>query len=233
MLHGDTESAAGARQGSPEPIEDAPDRSTMEVKVAAMPGPAEPIGETSARRDHAHRALSWGSPGVRLALLLSPLLLCAAVPVARQFALRPSLTIHHSRAIRLAELCGSGDKVIALSYDRAAMLYYLDRAGFRGEIASFPSWLDDQIGWLDTEADLKPDRVAAMREEATALCADIGMRLDRGRRVLLLQDSMAILVGSNPREAITEILLNALHESALELSLIDERHVLAEVRQAR
>ncbi|MCH8966923.1 MAG: hypothetical protein IID43_04540, partial [Planctomycetes bacterium] len=79
---------------------------------------------------------------------------CSLVPITRMAALQPPSTLHNVRAQRLAALASSGDLVITFSYDGDHLAYYLHRARFRGETASYPSWLDRRIGWVDTQADL-------------------------------------------------------------------------------
>ena len=95
--------------------------------------------------------------------------------------------------------------MIAFSYDRAGLLYYLHRAGFTGQIVSFPSWLDTQVGWVDTEADLARE----LTPEVERLLAKCRTQHARSRQVFLLIDYHA-WNQEGPRHAVNRHLLDAL-----------------------
>lgn len=147
------------------------------------------------------------------------LLVCSLVPIVRMDALRPGPSFPRVRAEHVAALAGEGDLVIALSYDRAYLRYYLHRAGFRGEIVSFPGWLDLQVGWLDTSSDLM--RRPEVQSEAQAMLTRIDERLTQGSQVLWLEDSLD-REGAGPRAGINEVLLETLQHAGLKLTTVDE-----------
>ena len=157
---------------------------------------------------------------VRATLVTLALLACSIIPTARLITLQPPPSFAHLRADRLAALTEPGDLAIAFSYDRAGMLYYLDRAGFAGEIESFPRWLDDQVGWVDTQRDFARAQGSDWPAELMGVVADVEHRLDEGHRVLLLSDSLD-RIGSSPRAALHEPLFAALRNAGLEASAAD------------
>lgn len=64
------------------------------------------------------------------ALIMIPLLLCGFVPIGRLISLKSPPSFHHVRADQLATLADENDLVVAFSYDRDYLLYYLHRARF-------------------------------------------------------------------------------------------------------
>ncbi len=123
-------------------------------------------------------------------LIVAGLLSVAAVPLSRftTSASPPELTEHRMRAERLAELASVGDCAMTFSYDREFLSYHLDRAGFRGLVWTFPSWLDDQLGWLDTAADLADP--ARLEEDAERVASWLYTFIEgKGGTVWWLKDS--------------------------------------------
>ncbi len=116
------------------------------------------------------------------------LVACSAVPVARFLAWRPPPSPHRTRAEELARLAGPDDLAVTFSYDREYLLYYLRHAGFEGRIVSFPSWLDRQVGWIDTDEDLSDtDR---LWRDAVQMVGLLSRSLDVGARVWWVRDSL-------------------------------------------
>ncbi|MBI4719538.1 MAG: glycosyltransferase family 39 protein [Planctomycetes bacterium] len=164
--------------------------------------------------------------GLAAAVVCVPLLLCSLLPVARLLPAQPPPSRAHLRAERLAALCGPGDLVIAFSYDRDYLRYDLHRAGFRGRIVSFPSWLELQLGWVDTRSDLSPERMARLPEDAQALLGIIHDVLARDGRVWLLADSMDRAGSAYDRRPINGALLQALRDAGFEFGLADEARMI-------
>ena len=177
------------------------------------------------------RTVSPGRAGRAALAICLPLALCAAVPNRRMAALKPPPTFHNLRAQRLAEIAGKDDLVVAFSYDRDYLLYCLDRAHFAGRIVSFPSWLDDQIGWVDTAADRSPEKAEALGADADSLVGEIEKAVDRGNTVWLLGDSHE-RGGDWPRTSINRRLITALAESGYEGEPFDMRYLIYRVRRA-
>ena len=143
--------------------------------------------------------------GAGAAVVTAALLACSLLPLARMHAQQPALSLPRGRAEFLAQKCAPEDLVIAFSYDRAGLFYYLHRAGFAGEIVSFPSWLDTQVGWVDTETDLARD----LTPEVEQLLAKCRARHARGGQVFLLTDYHD-WNHEGPRHAVNRHLLEAL-----------------------
>ena len=158
------------------------------------------------------------------------LALCSMVPTARFLALKPPTSFHRARAQRMAALTESNDVVLTLSYDRYYLNYYLHRYGFRGEVASYPSWLDRQVGWLDTAADIAPGRRSELVADADTRVEMIESALGDGRRVFFLADS-SDPQGGGPRRVIAETLHQCLDARAIRGSVIDETFMIAELSQ--
>ena len=155
----------------------------------------------------------WGERGARVAGVVTvTLVLCSLVPINRSVRLHGE-SPHHRRADRIAEVTEPGDLVIALSYDRDYLLYYLHRADFVGEIMSFPSWLDRQVGWLDTRADTEAARSESLDGDADSLLLRITETISANRKVFILEDSMNRPGNPGPRTIINEHLLARLREA--------------------
>jgi hypothetical protein len=151
---------------------------------------------------------------------------CSLVPISRMAALHPPPTFHNVRAQRMAQLTSPGDLVIAFSYDRDYLQYYLHRAGFQADIASFPSWLERQVGWVDTEADLARERAGLLEQDAARLIERIGAVLARDGQVWILGDSIAP-AGKGARGRINERLLGAIANTGYTLEVIDPELMIA------
>ncbi len=163
----------------------------------------------------------WGQRGPRVAGAVTvALVLCALVPINRSTRLHGE-SPHHRRADRIAEVTEPGDLVIALSYDRDYLLYYLNRANFAGEIVSFPSWLDQQVGWLDTRADAEAARSESLDGDADSLVQRIAATISANRKVLILEDSMNHPGKPGPRTVINEHLLARLREAGYRTRAIE------------
>ncbi len=162
------------------------------------------------------------------AAICLPLIACSLIPIARMASLKPPATFHNVRAHRLAELVGSGDLVIAFSYDRDYLLYYLHRAGFAGRIVSYPSWLDRQIGWVDTQGDLAPDRSGLLIQDALDRIALIDSVTAQGGRVWLLDDSIEAR-GGKARSRINARLLTTVAAAGYNTRPADEDLLIVEL----
>lgn len=159
------------------------------------------------------------------------LALCSLSPTVRFLGLTPPTSFHRVRAERVATLAGPNDLVLALSYDRYYLSYYLHRYGFRGSMASYPSWLDRQIGWLDTQADIAPSKRAELEADAKERAGLIEDSLEAGHRVFLLGDSTDAR-GDGPRRIIAETLLAHLGRRRIGGSMIDEHMMIVELSRA-
>ena len=143
-------------------------------------------------------------------------------------ALRPPPTFHNVRAQRLAQLCRPNDLVIAFSYDRDYLSYYLHRAGFRGRIVSYPSWIDRQVGWVDTAVDLAPGKAILLEEDAVARVQLVESVIAKGGRVFVLGDFLEA-VGNRSRVSIAAGLLTALRTAGYGPQLIDSELLIFEL----
>jgi hypothetical protein len=166
------------------------------------------------------RAVAPKRPALTAAAFCVPMLLCSLVPISRMAALKPGPTLHHRRAARLAELSATGDLIVAFSYDRDHLRYYLHRAGCTAGIVSFPSWLHAQLGWIDSEADLAPTRAAALRQDAEERLGLIESVLAKGHRVWILVDSIDPR-GEGPRGPVNASLLGAMADAGLRVEMED------------
>ncbi len=137
-------------------------------------------------------------------------------------ALHPPPTPHHERAKFLAEKTKPGDLVVALSYDRDNLLYHLDRYGFVGDILSFPSWLDNQIGWVDTEADLAAAQDGRLQRDAETLTASIREVLAQKGKVFLLLDWLDPN-GTGERGPLNRALADTLTRAGIRFKFADKR----------
>ena len=146
---------------------------------------------------------------------------CSMMPNIRMAALRPPPTIHHERAKYLAQKTNAGDLVVALSYDRDYLLYYLNRFGFAGKIVSFPSWLDHQIGWVDTDADIAAVQDGRLQRDAETLTASIREVLAQEGRVYLLLDWLDPN-GTGERGPLHRALADTLTQARLRMTVADE-----------
>lgn len=159
------------------------------------------------------------------ALIGIPLLMCSVVPIERVVFAKSPQSLHHLRADKLATLAGEDDLVIAFSYDRDYLLYYLHRAGFEGKIVSFPSWLEPQIGWLDTKADSAVDRAEDLQKDAVNRLRLIEQVQQNGGQVWLLGDSIDP-ESAGPRSTINELLIEKIEDAGYQIKLIDEEMII-------
>lgn len=166
-----------------------------------------------------------------IATICTVLVGCSLLPIARMAALRPPPTFHNLRAQRLAELTTADDLVVAFSYDKDYLAYYLYRAGFDARIVSFPSWLDRQVGWVDTDADLAPGHAERLKRDAAERVAEVEATKAGGGRVFLLVDSLATAT-DHPRYAIAEYLLRALRNAGFTTSVVNDDLLILEVVRA-
>ncbi|MBI1824952.1 MAG: glycosyltransferase family 39 protein [Planctomycetes bacterium] len=175
-------------------------------------------GLRATKAEARRRGVSFHSPLISVTGFFA---LCAFVPLERELIGETRASLAHRRAQRIAELTSPGDLVIAFSYDRDYLLYDLHRAGFRGQIRSFPTWLENQVGWLDTSSDLSPDRRAALRESAEMLAREAQTVLSRGGIVFILADS-ADPTNEGPRAEINRALLDKFQSLGCEIVQADE-----------
>jgi hypothetical protein len=177
----------------------------------------------------AHAAQSFGEQAPRpiARAICLPLLACSLVPIGRIALLKPPPSFHNVRAQRLAQLAGPDDLVIALSYDRDYLQYYLHRAGFAGRIVSYPSWIDRQVGWVDSEADLAPAKAPLLQKDAAERIGLVDTVVADGGRVWLLADSIEAR-GVEARSKINNHLLTAAAAAGYETRIVDEKLLILE-----
>ena len=162
-----------------------------------------------------------GRPRGWLALVICvPMLGCSLLPIARMAALKPPPTFHNLRAERIANLARPGDLVVAFSYDRDYLLYYLHRHGFAGRVIGYPSWLDGQIGWVDTASDLDPEEAASLEQDALECVKQLDATIRRAGRVWLLFDSLA-RQASSARTEINRRLFDTLSDTGYHVDVVD------------
>jgi len=169
--------------------------------------------------EFARRATGRPRHWLTLAICI-PMLGCSLLPIARMAALKPPPTFHNLRAERIANLARPGDLVVAFSYDRDYLLYYLHRHGFEGSIVSYPSWLDGQIGWVDTVSDLDPEKTALLVQDAIECVKQLDATIRRGGRGWLLLDSLA-RQGASPRVEINRRFFDALSDTGYHVDVVD------------
>lgn len=158
---------------------------------------------------------------------------CSALPVARMLSSRPAPSFARIRANELASIVRRGDLVIALAYDRDYLQYYLWRAGFPAELVAFPSWLESQVGWVDTRADLRLLEAGKVRQDLDRLLVRIDEATQNGRGVWLLADSLDPN-GRGPRGPIHNLLLQSLRAAGYSTMLVDaDRMILAVTKPER
>lgn len=138
------------------------------------------------------RRFSPRTVGRPVLIVVALLCLCSVVADARMLNPPPGASPNQMRAQRLAKLTGPNDLVVALSYDRWALHYELHRAGFEGRLWSFPSWIDRQVGWVDTKADLAALADGRVAQDADRLVEEVSATLRDGGHVWLLADSLDV-----------------------------------------
>ncbi len=169
--------------------------------------------------------------GFTLSLIAGAVLVgCSAVPLVRMQAAPSGKSLYRLRAEGIAALAGSDDLVITFSYDRDAMLYYLHRAGCDATLRSYPGWLDTQIGWIDSEADLAGDREGAAVRDAKDLAVMVSGRISDGDLVFLVTDS-SDPEGQGPRSLLGSNLITSLREAGLVTVEADREMLIYEIRR--
>ena len=158
-----------------------------------------------------------GAIAVALCVLL---LACSAVPVLRTVALDPPRTFQRVRAARMATLAGERDIVVALSADKDYLAYYLHRAAFAGRVVSFPSWLDRQIGWYDTESDTSAAMMGSVADDAAERARLVKRVLEGGGPAFLLA-SFLDPNDTGKRGGIHRVFQDALREVGLTWTMAD------------
>jgi len=143
------------------------------------------------------------------ALATATLILCSAIPAGRMIVPDRPPTFHHRRAERLAALTNSGDVAVVFSYDREYIAYYLDRAGFEGTMLSFPTWPEDQVGWIHTPTDFTRLEAGDVAENARRLADRLRQATAAGHNAFLVADFME-LRGPTDRSAINDVLRQTL-----------------------
>lgn len=155
---------------------------------------------------------------------------CSLVADARMLNPPLAASPNQQRAVWVAELTAAGDVVIALSYDRWALYYELHRAEFRGVVRSFPSWIDRQVGWVDTQDDLAALADGRVQVDARRLAEEMTEHSRAGAKVWLLADSLDVKnVGA--RAAIHAELIAAMGAAGLALEGADETFLIYRVVQ--
>jgi len=167
--------------------------------------------------------------GFMLMLIACAILVgCSTIPLMRMSDAPGGKSLYRSRAEAVASLAGADDLVITFSYDRDAMLYYLHRAGCDARIRSFPGWLDEQIGWVDSSVDLSQKRRPAAIADAQEL-AEIALGyIEKGQRVFLAADTMDP-ESEGLRSELHTVLLASLREAGLGTVGADREMLIYEV----
>jgi len=167
--------------------------------------------------------------GFMLSLIACAVLVgCSAIPLIRMSDAPGVKSLYRSRAEAIASLAGADDLVMTFSYDRDAMLYYLHRAGCDARVRSFPGWLDEQIGWVDSSVDLSQKRRPAAIADAQEL-AEIALGyIEKGHRVFLAADTMDP-ESEGPRSELHTVLLTTLRGAGLGTVGGDRKMLIYEV----
>ncbi len=176
----------------------------------------------SARRTWPGR-VGWAAGG-----MTGLLVLCSVLPLSRVMLAPEGTSYARARAQRLAALADDKDLVITLHYDHYAMVYYLHRAGMRARVVSFPSWLGLQVGWVDTRADLAALAQGRVAEDARRLVEEVANTLGVGGRVWLAGDSIDAF-GPNRRQAIHQVLVQALHNAGMTGRVVEGNLAVIEI----
>ncbi len=155
---------------------------------------------------------------------------CSAVPLTRFLSLSPPPSLAHLRANRIAKLTKPNDLMITFSYDNDYLKYYLYREDCLATLISFPSWLDKQVGWIDTNRDLSPDRATKLTQDATLQVKRVTRSIDDGQRVWLIGDSMD-RSESYSRRPINNILISQLLENDFALRTESETLGIYEIQR--
>ncbi|MHC5108450.1 MAG: glycosyltransferase family 39 protein [Planctomycetota bacterium] len=165
--------------------------------------------------------LAWGLCGL--------MVLCGLVPLMRMSAENPPDTMHKKRGQRVAELTDDGAIVVTFSHDWEYTAYYAERAGFAGSMIAFPSWLNDQVGWLDSKSDFEKLESGLVQQDAQSFAEFLAAEVVAGKKVMLMMDSLAYL-GRDVRAPINSMLVRKLGQHALEAMQVDRSYGLWELR---
>jgi hypothetical protein len=176
--------------------------------------------------------VSEARAGTWLTAVCVTLGLAASLPITRFLAYENLGGWDSRRAARLAAVSGPGDLTIAFSHDADQLAYDLHRAGFEATVASFPSWLDRQLGFIDSRSDLAPERRADVERDAAALIERMRAALERGGRVFLLDDSLH-RERPDPRVGLNRVLVSATREAGWRVAAIDRGLGIHELRENR
>lgn len=170
--------------------------------------------------------LSIAAQSMGKTVVLALLVASSAVPLHRLLAADAKPSLHRLRAERLATLSTDQTLVISFSYDRDYLRYHLHRAGFRGAISSYPSWLETQVGWVDSTTDLA--RLDIARADAKALAERISQQVLTGGDVYILADSVDP-EGAGPRAPLNALLLETLEGLGFEGRVTDAEFLILRV----
>lgn len=167
----------------------------------------------------------WWKAKVTTAIMLA----CSVASFLRLWEIPHQPAFPQARAAKLAALSGPRDLTISFSYDRGELIYYLERNSFQGRIVSFPTFLDHQIGWIDTVAELEPARRGAMESDADGVVAMVRDNLNAGGAVWLLVDRVDAY-NTGARGPINRVLLGALARAGIVAEPVDERTMILRLR---
>lgn len=116
-------------------------------------------------------------------LVVIVLAFCSLLTVSAARAV-PTGADMEERVALLADRTNAGDLIITQNMYRWHLVYELHRQRFDGEVRSFPSWHDKQVGWSDPVAELQDTRRLVGDAQRTADL--IQHMLDQGKGVYLL-----------------------------------------------
>lgn len=157
------------------------------------------------------------------------MLMCSVASFARLWEIPSHPAFPRARASKLAELSGPRDLTISFSYDRGELIYYLERNSFQGRIISYPTYLDHQMGWVDTVAELDPARRAAIESDADGVVTMVRDNLNAGGAVWMLVDRVDAY-NTGARGPINRVLLGALTRAGIVAEPVDERTMILRLR---
>jgi hypothetical protein len=140
------------------------------------------------------------------------------------FRVRSTWTIRE-RMDSLVEHAGERGWVVLVD-DPWHLIYDLHRRGFGGELVTFPSVLDRQIGWRDVGAELAETEL--LQVEAEALAARTRRRLQSGEDAWVLVRNY----GSEDDRTldVDRILFAALNGAGIEIEIAEQKWGLGRLR---
>lgn len=159
------------------------------------------------------------------------MLACSLLPIARMRGAVPESSFHQARAKALARQAEDGSLAITFSYDWEFLAFYLQRAGYSGELLAFPTWLNHQIGWLDHEDDFRKLQRGEVDENAHAVSTFLGEQLSKGTTVFVLGDSLT-LKGGPGRTAVNHPLIDRLSAAPFNATIIDRQFLIWRLTRA-